>query len=399
MDEMQITSDPVRPNGPPVLEDDADLPILTQEELSRLVLAHPPAQADPEEDAPQEDAPPPEPTDAQRYAAAEARCREAWARLSQEYGRQPTRKELKAAEGGNNEARAYWYRVLERDNLPAPPESPQVTACRAALAQKAEQHNAWIQACREATADEQRCLHAWQDLEKARLTSDQVSVEDIQAAIEAHRVAVVRATDVLPPLGPGLAAAERAAYVALGAAVHDDKRQRRNALAAQRAALIRGPLTETRDAYEEQLQTVQALTAEQQALDLELGFSPGTPRELLACWAYTGMEETVPRPKRLQPVEDLVAADATLLPVSTDAFPEAVRMGRVFIQYRGPRGPGRPTLQIQGLEQLRQNRLNEPALQKPGGVLEVSHEEEQILREHYGDAIQRVIPPMWHGTI
>jgi hypothetical protein len=72
---------------------------------------------------------------------------------------------------------------------------------------------------------------------------------------------------------------------------------------------------------------------------------------------------------------------------------------RVFIQYRGPRGPGRPTLQIQGLEQLRQNRLNEPALQKPGGVLEVSHEEEQILRAHYGDAIHRVIPPMWHGTI
>ena len=45
-----------------------------------------------------------------------------------------------------------------------------------------------------------------------------------RAALEAHRVAEVRATQVLPPLGPALDAAVSAATGALEAAIVEDHR-------------------------------------------------------------------------------------------------------------------------------------------------------------------------------
>ena len=88
---------------------------------------------------------------------------------------------------------------------------------------------------------------------------------------------------------------------------------------------------------------------------------------------------------------DLVAADPTMQPLRPEALAEAQRTGTFFVQYAGQ---ARPTLQGSGLERLRLNVLNERALQG-GTAIEVTHAEEAALRDRYGDAIQRVIPPTW----
>ena len=327
-----------------------------------------------------------------------AHVREAWEALWHEKGRKPTRREMAAQVGGGSSPRNAWCRLLEAEARQALPEADAVTTCRDALQHATQAYEAWTETCREAEAEVARCLTTWRNLEQQRLTSDAVSLNDVQAAIEAHRVAEVRATQVLPPLGPALETAVVAATGALEAAIVEAHRQRYNALGAQRRTLILGPLEATKEAFVEELHSVLDTIHAQHELMLALGLPPGEAIQHLSFWLYGTLADVVPYPPRdryfyntFPRVDALADADTSLQPVSADELPQVRRTTRRWVQYHGP---DRPNFTWAGLEQLRQNSLNERNFQQ-GKAIEVSAAEEQVLREHYGAAIVRTIPPVW----
>ena len=333
-----------------------------------------------------------------RYGAPPAHVREAWDRLTLELGHPPSTRAMQKEVGGNNQTRTAWCRMLAAEAQQALPEADAVAACRAALAAKTQQYGAWVETCQEAQAEVESCLGRWRDLEHARLTSDDVSLDDVKAAIEAHRQADVRATQVLPPLGPVLEAAEIAAVGALQTAIVEDQRQRRNRLGEQRRALILGPLDVARDAFLDQLHDVLDNIAAQQELDLELGLPPGNALEQLSYWLYTALTDVVPYPPRdryyynnFPRVEQLADVDQTLQPISPEDLPQAQGTALFWVVCRGEE---RPTFSIAGLERLQQNILNERGFQQ-GKAVEVTASEEAALRARYGEAISRVVPPVW----
>ena len=210
-------------------------------------------------------------------------------------------------------------------------------------------------------------------------------------------MADVRASQVLPPLGPVLAAAEIAAAGALEAAIVDDQRQRRNRLGEQRRALILGPLEAARDAFLDQLHDVLDTIAAQQELDLALGLPPGNALEQLIYWLYSALADVVPYPPRdryyynnFPRVEQLADADQTLQSIRAEDFPQAQSKALFWVGIAG------------GAAHVQRRRLRAAAAKhpQPSGLPTRQGPRSDGRRgssapARYGEAIVRTIPPVW----
>ena len=286
------------------------------------------------------------------------------------------------------------HRRLERGQLQPRGELDTVAARRAELEECTRQVEAYIATYQNAKAEREQGLQTLRDLEQRRITSEDVTVEQIEAAKRDLWYAEVRLNEVLPPLRKPLEAAEMAAAAALEQAIHEAQVQRYNALIAQRVAALTGPLEATKEAFLEELRAELARIAAHQETALALGTHPGNAKALLRHWVNTAIDAELPPardPWRRTVIHDLVAADPTLRPLTPEALAEAQRTGTLFVRYQGSE---RPHLQWQGLERVHGNPLNEQAFQD-GKAIEVTHAEECVLRTHYGEAMQRTLPPPW----
>lgn len=354
-----------------------------------------------EDDVPRQEGadPPPEAlTPEKRYGAPPDHVRQMWEKLTQEKGRTPTRREMKEAVGGNNAARNAWCQALEKEARLSLPEPGAVAQCRDALAVATRD----LDACQALQGAEQtRLAQMDQELADLRLhaargdTTASAAIPALdQAQWTLHRALTVQ----LPAKAQELTQAVDAATQALEAAILEAQRVRYNTLGEERRALIGGGLEEKKDAFVEELHTYLANLHEQQDLALELGLPPGNSREQLSFWLYSALADVVEYPPRdrfmyspFPHVDALVDADTSLQPVSKEELPQVSRQARRWVRYVGQE---RPNFTWPGLEQLRQNLLNERNFQQ-GKPLEVSASEEETLRSHYGDAIRRVVPPLW----
>jgi hypothetical protein len=273
-----------------------------------------------------------------------------------------------------------------------------LVAATAAAAHARQQHDAWIATCREAQAEVTRREQAWRDLERARLASNAVTVEDVTAAIAAYHEAKKRAEVILPPLGPDLELAEMAAYREWQQALIDDKRLRRNRLGDERRALLRRwpALQESLDDW---LQAMTANIDDQQALDLDLGIDAGDARDLLARLVGTAVEDALPElhRRRFPALRDLEQADTALLPISAEALAGRQQSDYRWIRYQGPRVDSGTWQRFRGTRLdagQTQGRLERDTF-LDGKAIQVSPDEERALRERYGDGnVIRVTQPL-----
>ena len=336
------------------------------------------------------------PSDLDRYGPVPDHIRETWTQLQEEKGRCPTSREFREAAGGNHERREAWRRLLIREALRPQTEADAVAACRAALAKATADVEGWRQEMQQAESERAQHVETLQDLEKRRIHSDDVTLEQMEAATRALWHATIRMTEILPPLGAPFLTAETEAEVQLEQAIEAATLARRNALAAQRLTHIAGPLQQTLDAFLEEFQSARALIDEQRQCDSALRLPVGQATRQLIAWLYTALAPLAPYPPRqsyasVPVVADLVASDPTLAPVSPEALASTAGTGTVFVQYTGREVPN---FSSQGLERLRGNPVNQRVFARRG-TIEVTYGEYEALRQRYGAAVETVEPDIW----
>jgi hypothetical protein len=222
------------------------------------------------------------------------------------------------------------HRQLELPALQPRGELDTVAARRAELEECTRQVEAYIATYQNAKAEREQCLQTLRDLEQRRITSDDVTAEQIEAAKRDLWYTEVRLNEVLPPLRKPLEVAEMAAAAALEQAIHEAQVQRYNELVAQRVAALTGPLEATKEAFLGELRAELARIAAHQETALALRTHPGNSKALLRHWVDTAIDAELPPardPWRRAVIHDLVAADPTLRPLTPEALAEAQQTG------------------------------------------------------------------------
>jgi hypothetical protein len=395
MDDTPMTSEPVHPNGPPVLEDDADLPILTEAELSRLVLAHTPAQDAPPEDTPEtDDAPPPAPE-------VHPEVERLWHQLHDTGQASPSWRAMRDAlkergvRIGSTQLTVQLQRLRAGD-LAAPQPTDAVTVAEARLA-TARQAVAAVQTEHLATEAHVAQLDATLATLIARASAgDGEAAQAIPETRETLKLTLRTVAVHLPQAKAQVEAEEAAAKRALAEACDARDLADFNRLCEGDAPLDRAVMEATDVLHERMLARLSHALAQRTLagrLGIPFGEASRSPERRLAAYVLGRLADVAPPypsgvgRSPMPQITDLVETSTTSRPLTADEVAAAQGTGRVHVVYRGTR-----LVQWDGCE--RRPPQTQAAFQGHLAV-EFSMADYATLHARYGDELIIVPPPLW----